>query len=112
MEVGQLYQGKDQYRQAAAAYDQACVLKDAEANGCANAGSLYLRLGNYELAAQRYQTSIDDISNTWLPSEQGLVTALMALGRTQEAVPHLRILAEHGSTEAQQTLQKLEMNGK
>ena len=112
LQLGLLYQAKDQYNQAVTAYDQACVLKDIEANGCSNAGELYLKMGNYELAAQRFQTSINDISQTWLPSEKGLVTALMALGRTQEAVPHLRILAEHGSTEAQQTLLKLGQNGK
>lgn len=107
MELGSLYQSKDEYLQAVEAFDQACVLKDIQANGCSSAGELYLKLGNYELAAQRFQTSINEISQTWLPSEKGLVTALMALGRTQEAIPHLRILADNGSTEAQQTLQKL-----
>jgi tetratricopeptide (TPR) repeat protein len=112
VELGRLYQSRDDYERAAAAYDQACLLKDMQANGCSGAGDLYLKMGKYEQAARSFQASIDQISYTWIPSEEGLVTALMALNRTEEAIPHLRVLADNGSTEARQTLERLGQAGK
>ena len=43
----------------------------------------------------------------WKPGKWGLANALLAQGRTEEALPYLRQLAESGDQEAITTLQEL-----
>jgi tetratricopeptide (TPR) repeat protein len=106
--LGKLYKSLGNLQSAAQAYDQACTYVDRGKNGCLKAGDTYAELGQYELAVQRYETSIKQIGYLWLPAERRLVDALMTLGRTQDAIPHLRILAQHGSAEARELLSKIE----
>jgi tetratricopeptide (TPR) repeat protein len=108
MALGTAYEARGDLQAAVGAYDQACRWVDTGSNGCSSSGEIYQQMGLYELAAERYQASIKQIGYTWLPSEQGLVTALIALGRINEAIPHLTILAANGSIEAQETLRQLQ----
>jgi tetratricopeptide (TPR) repeat protein len=108
MMVGSMYEEEGNLQAAVKAYEQACRWVDIGDNGCQNAGETYLRLGLYELAAERFQTSLEQMGHAWPPAEKGLVKALMALGRTKEAVPHLQILAAQGSVEAEKTLQQIQ----
>jgi tetratricopeptide (TPR) repeat protein len=112
MTVGTLYEEKGDLQAAVKAYDQACRWEDRGANGCPSAGDIYLKLGQYQLAVERYQAAIEQVGHTWPPAEKGIVTALMALGRTKEAIPHLQILAARGSAEAQQMLQQIQGSSK
>ncbi len=107
MTVGDLYQRKGNLRGAAAAYDQACLQANSDKNGCRRAGQVYLKLGENQLAADRLQKCLNQIGYTWLPVERELVSALYSMGRTKEAVPHLRVLAEHGSADAKEKLKQL-----
>lgn len=102
--LGQLYGSERGWEEALRAFDQTCIYRDRNKNGCPRAGQLYLAHGFYEQAADRYQRSLELIGYSWPPAEKGLIEALLALGRTEEAIPHLEILAESGDGEAAATL--------
>jgi tetratricopeptide (TPR) repeat protein len=107
LEVGNLYYARSDLPAAARAYDRACALKDSGYNGCSRAGDVYMEMKDYERAALSYAQSVAQIPYFWQPSEEGLVNALLAAGRSEEAIPHLRLLAEHGSKDAQDKLGRL-----
>jgi tetratricopeptide (TPR) repeat protein len=104
--LGDLYLEADDWQNAAHAYSQACFYVDRGKNGCPLAGRLYMEHGEYELAAERFRTSLKQLPG-WLPGQRGLVDALMALDRGQEALPYLENLAENGDAVAQEQLQGL-----
>lgn len=101
--LGHLYEDKGDWQTAVHAYDNGCYYVDRGKNGCPAAGRLYLAHEQYQLAIQRYQTSLIQLPD-WTPAKRGLVEALLALGRTEEALPYLRDLAASGDTDAQQKL--------
>ena len=93
--LGLQYQTQGQWWEAARAFEQACRHVDQGKNGCWRAGQIYLQQGLYARAAASFQASVQQIGYFFGPAEEGLATALLALNRTEEAIPHLRILAEH-----------------
>jgi predicted Zn-dependent protease len=105
--VGELYEGVGDWETAVSAYDQACYYVDRGKNGCPRAGRLYLAHDQYELAAQRFQDSLEQLPH-WPPAQKGLAEALIALGKSDEAIPYLQRLAENGDAEARQTLNQLQ----
>ncbi len=105
VELGGVRQAIGDVDGAIAAYDQGCFLFDRGGNGCPRAGKLYMEIGEYELAADRYRISIEQLPG-WLPAQRGLADALLAMGRDEEAVPILTVLAEKGDGLAQEQLQK------
>jgi tetratricopeptide (TPR) repeat protein len=107
--LGRLYEDKGDWESAVNAYDQGCRHIDQGKNGCPAAGRLYMAHNQYELAAERYRESISQLPG-WLPAKRGLVEALLALGRTDEALPYLRELAASGDEDARQKLDTLEIN--
>jgi tetratricopeptide (TPR) repeat protein len=107
MSLGRLHEEQGDLQLAVEAYDQACAFVDNGKNGCPSAGRIYLATGMYDLAAARYEMSLRQIGEGWLPGREGLVKALLASGRTQEAIPHLTVLAASGSAEARETLSQL-----
>ncbi|HMA33564.1 MAG TPA: tetratricopeptide repeat protein [Chloroflexia bacterium] len=110
MALGHLYAAQGDEAATAKAYGQACYYVDHGKNGCLLAGQLDLKLGQYAPAAEAYRRVLQQLG-TAPAYEQGLVTALLALGRTDEAIPYLRSLAAGGSTDAQQTLDRLQRAG-
>jgi tetratricopeptide (TPR) repeat protein len=107
MSLGSLYQEQSNLQEAVKAYDQACIYVDNLKNGCRQAGKLYLKMGQYELAEKRFKEAIRQLGDTWVPLERDLAAALLAQGRTEEAVPHLEILAKHGSEDAREKLNQI-----
>jgi tetratricopeptide (TPR) repeat protein len=105
-QVGRLYEEAGDLDKAVHAYDQACFYVDRGKNGCLRAGRLYLQMEMYEAAADRYRTSLQQLPGH-TGAHRGSAEALLALGRTEEAILHLRALAAQGDTEAQQKLQAL-----
>lgn len=105
--LGKLYENASSMAQAAEAYDQACLYVDHPKNGCPSAGRVHLKLGEYEQAIASFTRSIQQIGYFWPESEQGLVDALLALGRKEEAIPHLQALADNGSQQARKQLDEL-----
>ncbi|MFL5733177.1 MAG: tetratricopeptide repeat protein [Chloroflexia bacterium] len=112
MTVGTLYEEKGDLQRAVNAYNQACHWVDRGANGCQAAGEVYLKLQQYEIAIARFEACIKQVGHTWPPSDQGIVKALLALGRKQEAIPHLEILAADGSSEARDLLNQIRGSSK
>lgn len=104
--LGRLYQDAGALEEAVQAFDQACHHVDRGKNGCLRAAGLYLQWSMYEEAANRYQTSLQQLPG-YGPAHRGIAKALLALGRTEEALPHLQALADRGDEQAQQTLREL-----
>jgi tetratricopeptide (TPR) repeat protein len=104
--VGRLYEDVGDPEKAVHAYDRACYYVDRGKNGCLHAGRVYLELNKYEEAADRYRTSLQQLPD-YATARRGLIEALLALGRTEEALPHLQALADRGDEQAQQTLREL-----
>jgi tetratricopeptide (TPR) repeat protein len=108
MTVGTLYEEKGNLQGAVKAYDEACHWVDRGANGCQAAGEVYLKLQQYETAIARFEACIKQVGHVWPPAEQGIVKGLLALGRKQEAIPHLEILVADGSSEARDMLNQIQ----
>ena len=106
--LGRLYEDKGDWEAAVQAYDKGCYYVDQGKNGCPAAGRLYLAHNQYELAAQRYQDSLLQLPG-YMPAKRGLVEALLALGRIDEALPYLRELAAAGDADARQKLDELQV---
>lgn len=104
--VGRLYQDGGDLEKAVQAFDQACYHVDRGKNGCLRAAGLYLQWDMYEEAANRYRTSLQQLPG-YGPAHRGIAEALLALGRTEEALPHLQALADRDDEQAQQTLREL-----
>lgn len=108
VELGAQYEIEGNWEAAVQAYNQGCSRHDRGGNGCVKAGKVYLEQEQYELAIARYQESLVQIPTFYPPSARGLVVALLALGRTEEATFYLKMLAEHGDMKAQETLYRLQ----
>jgi predicted Zn-dependent protease len=106
--LGRQYEEKGDWETAVQAFDKGCHYVDQGKNGCPAAGRLYLAHNQYELAAQRYRDSLLQLPG-YAPAKRGLVEALLALGRTDEALPYLRELAADGDADAQQKLDDLQL---
>ena len=104
--LGRLREAAGDVEGALAAYDQGCFLVDAGKNGCPHAGRLYMEAGDYELAAERYRTSMKQLPG-WPRAERGLAQALIEMGRSEEAIPYLTNLAHNGDSSAAEQLQEL-----
>ena len=102
-QLGDLYREGGDLGAAVQAYDKACFRVDQGKNGCPRAAGIYMQQGQYDLAAQRYRQSLEQLPN-WHPAQKGLAEALLAMGRQDEAVPFLEVLAENGDAEAAQML--------
>jgi tetratricopeptide (TPR) repeat protein len=109
MSVGRLYEAEGAWEQAVHAYSQACHYVDQGKNGCPHAGRLYLAHEQYELAAQRYRDSLNQLPG-WHPARLGLAQALLELGQIEEAQAHLTLLANEGNRAAQDLLNQLSEN--
>lgn len=112
LSFGNLHRDKGDMLEAAEAYDQACRYVDQGKHGCIDAARIYLDIGRYEVAAEHFESSIKQFGYPFIPAEEGLVTALVKLGRNEEAIPHLTILAMNGSSKAQETLDQLQGSDK
>ena len=108
MALGDLYTAQGDKPHAAPAYAQACVYGDHGKNGCMRAGAVYMQITQYSQAVVAYSRAIVQFGGFYQPAEEGLAAALLAAGRTQEAIPHLQLLARNGSAAAQRTLDQLE----
>jgi tetratricopeptide (TPR) repeat protein len=105
--LGKLYQKTaDDWEAAVYAYDQACFYNDSGKNGCTSAGKLYLEHGLYESAARSYRDALRVLPG-YGKAMRGLVDALLALGRTEEAIPYLERLAQKGDEGALQMLEQV-----
>ena len=83
--LGDLYNQEGDWENAVKAYDQACKLVDLGKNGCFMSGTIYLDHGYYDLAENKFRKSVDQLPD-WLPSKKGLVDALLAQGKIDEAL--------------------------
>lgn len=105
--LGRLYEATGEWDKAVQAFDAACHYEDMGRNGCLEAGRIYFQHELYEQALARYQDSYkqrpDYPTALW-----GLVHALFALDRENEAIPYLQILAAQGDVEAQMQLAQLQ----
>lgn len=106
MALGRLQEGLGDLESAAQAFSQACIHVDRGKNGCPNASRVYITLGDYTLAEHYARQTLRQLPG-YLPGVRYLATALVALGKTNEALPYLRELAESGDQEAINTLQEL-----
>jgi predicted Zn-dependent protease len=61
----------------------------------------------YEQALARYQDSLRQLPG-YPASRKGFAKALLALGRTAEAIPYLEGLANEGDVEAQDLLAQIQ----
>ena len=107
--LGGLYEDSGDWGAALQAYDKGCLYHDRGGNGCPSAGRIYLQHQFYELAVDRYQRSIQQIRGFYAPSEYGLAMALISLDRSDEAIPHLKELANRGDEKGTKALEKLEI---
>lgn len=105
--LGQLYGEHRTWEQAALAFEHSCTYPDKGKNGCHQAGILYYENGSYEIAVDRFEKSLRIIGEGWLRSQKGLADSLLALGRVEQAIPHLEMLAERGDGDAQKLLDEL-----
>lgn len=105
--LGRLYETAGDWEKAVQAFDAACHYEDMGRNGCLEAGRVYFQHELYDQALARYRDSYkqrpDYPTALW-----GLVHTFFALGRENEAIPYLRILAVQGDVEAQMQLEKLQ----
>jgi len=108
MSLGSLYQEQGDTQNAISAFEEACTYVDDLKNGCRWAGKLYMKLGQNEKAAERFNTAIKQLGDRWAPLERDLADALLAQGKTEEAIPHLEYLAKHGSEDARQKLDNIQ----
>jgi tetratricopeptide (TPR) repeat protein len=106
VQLGHLREAAGDSDGALEAYDQGCFYVDQGKNGCMRAGRLYMAAGEYEMAAERYRTSMKQLPG-WLPAQRGLTDALLAMGRGEEAIPYLTNLADNGDSSAAEQLQEL-----
>lgn len=104
--LGMLYAGLGDMDNALYAYDQACTYGDRGKNGCPNAAGLYFARGEFEAALVRYERTVQQLPD-WPPGLRGLAETLIALGREQEAVPYLALLAAGGDVEAAEKLETI-----
>lgn len=107
--VGVLYEKREKLHEAAKAYDEICLrITDFESrDGCRRAGQVYLKLGDNEAGVDRLQRCLKLLGYSWLPVERDLASALLSLGRTKEAIPHLEVLAKNGFADARVKLTEL-----
>jgi tetratricopeptide (TPR) repeat protein len=106
--LGDLYRdaGYD-WQTVAQTYDRACFRFDIGGNGCLRAGRLYLEHEQYDIAADRYRQSLQQIPG-FARAHQGAAAALLAQGKTTEARPHLQTLADQGNDWAREQLRELD----
>ena len=105
--LGELYVLQGDTAAAAHAYDQACRYVDHGKNGCPRAGTLHMQLHEYVQAAAAFQAAEQQAGAAFHTQERAAALALLAEGRTAEAVPILQALAQAGDAAAQQQLQQL-----
>lgn len=105
--LGELYVAQGDTAAAAHAYDQACRYVDHGKNGCPRAGALYMQLHEYVQSAAAYQAADRQAGTAFHPQERAAALALLAAGRSAEAVPILQALAQAGDAEARRQLQQL-----
>ncbi len=106
VELGKLRETAGDVDGAIVAYDQACFLVDRWKKGCPRAARLLMAQKKFEEAEKHWRMTIEQVPY-WLPAKRGLVDALLATGRTEEAIPYLKILADEGDNEAREQLQEV-----
>ena len=108
--MGRLYQASQEWEKAAHAYDMAChLIGDESRSDCLKAGLVYMQLDLYEQALARYQDNLRLLPEYPSSSSlKGIAKALIALNRSQEAIPYLETLAAQGDVEAQTLLAQIQ----
>jgi tetratricopeptide (TPR) repeat protein len=105
--LGRLYEAAGDWERAVQAFDQACHYVDQGKNGCPNAARLYMQHELYEQAIVRYMDTLEQLPG-YPVALRGLADALIALERSEEAIPYLETLAAGGDSEAQALLEQLQ----